>query len=65
MVGSCFSPKNCAQEDQGSDYPPVLSTGEATSQNLCSVLGPSLQDRPWGAGVCLEKRHEDVEGSRE
>ena len=30
--------------EQGADCPPVLSTGEATHQVLCSVLGPVLQE---------------------
>ncbi|GAB0203827.1 hypothetical protein GRJ2_002848300 [Grus japonensis] len=37
--------KSNGQQDQGSDRPPVLGTGEAAPQVLCSVLGPSLQDR--------------------
>ena len=32
-----------ARQEQGSDRAPVLGTGEATPQILCSVLGPSLQ----------------------
>ena len=36
--------KQCGQQDKGSDCPPVLSTGEAAPQILCSVLGPSLQE---------------------
>ena len=36
--------KQCGQQDQGSDCPPVLSTGEAAPRILCSVLGPSLQE---------------------
>ncbi|GAB0202760.1 hypothetical protein GRJ2_002741600 [Grus japonensis] len=35
--------KWCGQQDQGSDRPPVLSTGEATPRVLGSVLGLSLQ----------------------
>ena len=37
--------KQCCQQDQGSEHPSVLSCGEATSQVLCSVLGPTLQER--------------------
>ena len=33
--------KSCGQQDYSSDCPPVLSTGEAAPQILCSVLGPS------------------------
>lgn len=40
---------------QGSDYPSVLGTGEATSQTLSPVLGPSLLERHRGAGVCPEE----------
>jgi len=36
----------CGQQEQGRDRAPVLSTGEAVSRVLCSVLGPSLQERP-------------------
>ncbi|RMC07289.1 hypothetical protein DUI87_16747 [Hirundo rustica rustica] len=36
----------CGQQEQGSDRPPALGTAEATPQILCSVLGPSLQERP-------------------
>ena len=37
--------KQCCQQEQGSNCPPVLSTGEATPRELSSVLGPSLQER--------------------
>lgn len=30
------------------DHPSVFSTGEATPQILCSVLGPPLQERHQG-----------------
>lgn len=33
----------------------VLRTGEATPWTLCSVLGPRLQDRDWGARASPEK----------
>ena len=35
--------KQCCQQEQGSDCPPVLSTGEAAPQVPCSVLGPSYK----------------------
>jgi len=31
----------------------------------CSVLGPSVQERHWGAGVCPGEGNEAGEGSRE
>lgn len=31
----------------------------------CSVLGPSVQERQWGAGVCQKKGNNASEGSRE
>ena len=34
--------KQCGQQEQGSNYPPVLSTGKAAPSVLCPVLGPSL-----------------------
>ena len=34
-----------SQQDQEDDCPPVLSSGEATPQVLCSILGPSLELR--------------------
>ncbi|KAJ7415368.1 rna-directed dna polymerase from mobile element jockey-like [Willisornis vidua] len=33
------------QKDQGSDHFPILGTGKATPQILCSVLRPKLQER--------------------
>ena len=45
--------------------PLVLSTGDATPRNLCSVLGPSLQEGHWGAGACPEKGNKAGEGSGE
>ena len=45
--------------------PPVLGTREAAHQTLCSVLGPSLQERHGGAGVFPEKGNKAGEGSRE
>jgi len=39
----------------GADHPSVLSDGEAAPQVLCSVLGPLLQERHQGHGVCPEK----------
>ena len=32
-------------QEQGSDHPPVLSSGEATPQILCLVSGLSLQEK--------------------
>lgn len=52
----------CGQQDQGSDCPSVLGTGEATPQILGSALGPS-QERDWGAGTCPEKGNRAGEGS--
>lgn len=43
------------QQDQGRDHPPVLDTGEATTQILCSVLGSPLQEGHWGAAECSEQ----------
>lgn len=43
-------------------YPPVLSTGEATPQVLCPVLGPSLQERDRGPGACSEKGSKALTG---
>ena len=37
--------KQCCQQEQGGDRPSVLGAGEAAPQVLCSVLGPSLQER--------------------
>lgn len=36
----------CGQQDQGSYCPSVLGTGGGAPQILCSVLGPSLDERP-------------------
>jgi len=49
----------------GGDCAPVLGTGEAAPGVLCSVLGPSLQDRHGVAGACPEKGNEAGAGSRE
>ena len=40
----------------------VLSTGEAAPQVLCSVLGPSLQERHQGPGVGSEMGNDAVKG---
>ena len=50
--------RNCQQE-QGGDHPPVLSSGEAIPQVLCSVLGPSLNL------TCPEKGSEAVKGLKQ
>ena len=42
---------------------PVLITGEATPRALCSVVGPSLQERHQGPGTCPEKGNETGEES--
>ena len=44
-------------------FPSVSGTGEATSQVLCSVLGPSIQERHWGPITCPEKGNKTGEGS--
>ena len=49
--------------EQGSNCPPVLSTGEAASQVLCPVLGSSLYERHGGPGGCPEKDNKAGEGS--
>jgi len=55
----------CGQQKQGGDCAPVLGTGEATPQVLCSVLDPSPQEGHGGAGACPEKGSEAGEGSGE
>ena len=50
------------QQEQGSDHPPVLSSGETTPQVLCSVLGPLLQERHQGPEECLENSNKGVKG---
>lgn len=40
-----FCIKQCCQQEQESDYPSVLSSGEAVPQVLYSVLGPSQEER--------------------
>ena len=37
----------------GGDHPTVLSSGKAAAQVLCSVLGPSLQERQGGVRLDL------------
>jgi len=37
-------------------------TGEVALQVLCSVLGPSLEERHRGPGPCTEKDNEAVRG---
>ena len=51
------------QQEQGSDHPSVLCTGEAASRILRSVLGPSLHERHQVPGVCPEKDKKTGEGS--
>ena len=55
--------QNCGQQEQGSNYSPVLSTGEAAPRVLCPVLGPSLQERHRGPGACPEEGNKAGEGS--
>lgn len=43
------------QQEQGSDCPPVVGTGEASAQVLCPVLALALQDGHGGAGACPEE----------
>ena len=50
------------QQEQGSDHPPVLSSGETTPQVLCSVLGPLLQERHQSPEECLENSNKGVKG---
>jgi len=40
----------------------ALGAGEAAPQVLCSVMGPSLQERDQGPGACPEKGNEAVRG---
>jgi len=42
------------EQGEGGDHLPQLSSGEATSWVLCSVLVLLLQERYWGPGVCPE-----------
>ena len=51
-----------SQQRQGGDRPSVLSSAEAAPRVLCSVLGPTLQERHCGPGVCSEKGNEAVRG---
>ena len=44
---------------------PCIRYCEATPGVLCSVLGPSLQERHWGAGACPKKVSRAGKGSRE
>lgn len=45
--------------------PSVPQTGQAAPQILCSVLGPSHQERRQDAGVHPEKSNEAGEGSED
>ena len=54
-----------AQVAQGGCGVFLLADIETTPQILCSVLGPSLQEKNWGAEVHLMKTNEAGEGSRE
>lgn len=55
--------KLCGQQDQGSDSPTVLGTGEAMTQILCRVLGPSQQEGHFGASTYPKKGNGVGEGS--
>ena len=52
--------KWCCHQEQVSDHPSVFLTGEDVPQVLCSVLGPSLQERHGGQGVCPVKDNKAV-----
>lgn len=54
-----------AVEDQGSDCHPVLSSDEASSWALCSLLGHWPQERYLGIGVKRERWSGMDEGSGE
>jgi len=54
--------KQCSQQGQGGDCSSVLCPGEAPLQVLCSVLGPSLQEKRGNSGACSEKGSEAVRG---
>lgn len=45
--------------------PSVPQTGKDAPQILFSVLGPSLQERCWGAGAHSEKSNEAGEDSKD
>ena len=51
-----------SQQEQEGDCPSALSPGEAAPQVLCSVLGPSLQERHRGPAACPEKGSKAVRG---
>ena len=53
-----FYQEQCGQQEQGGDRAPV-------PQVLCLVLGPSLQEAHWVAGVCPEKGNKTGAGSVE
>jgi len=54
--------KYYSQQKQGGDISSEFSAGEAAPRVLCSVLGPSLQERHGGPGVCPEKGNKAGEG---
>lgn len=62
---ACIRISNSDKQDQGRDCSPVLGSGADTPWVPCSILGPSLQGRHWGAGACPEKGRGAGEGSRE
>ena len=61
-IMACLYRKQCCQQEQESDHPSVLSSGEAAPWVLCSVLGSWLQGRlrPWNV---LRERQWSCEGS--
>ena len=54
--------KQCGQQDQESNRPLMLSTGEAAPRSLRSGLGPSLQERHGGAAAHPRKSSKLVKG---
>ena len=51
----------CGQQDQGSDFFPVLSAGWE-APGLCPVLRPPNKEGHGGAGECPEKDNKGGEG---
>jgi len=56
--------KKCKQcrRSREVNTPSVVSSGEATTQELCSVLGPSLHERHWGLDHVQRKATKLVKG---